>query len=69
MELNKPIIDEIVSYIDFADIRAFVQNHPELVAEEEFLGSLILDNLIIKTKITNSNKIDFMIWKGAKQND
>lgn len=66
MKLTKTIIDEMVSYIDFADIRAFVQNHPELVTEEEFLESLILNSLIIKTKITKNNKFDFMIWKGAK---
>lgn len=63
MRLNKTVIDEMVSYIDFADIRAFVQNHPELVAEEEFLESLIFDSLIIKTKITKSNSFDFVIWK------
>lgn len=61
MKLTKSIIDEIVSYIDFADIRAFVQNHSELVAEEEFLESLIFDSLIIKTKIQKANEYDFII--------
>lgn len=52
--LTKSIIDEMVSYIDFADIRAFVQNHPELVTEEEkkqifTIGSIVTGVIIQKT--------------------
>lgn len=69
MKLTKSIIDEIVSCIDFADIRVFVQNHPELVTEEEFLESLIFDSLIIKTKINKIDNLDFYInLKGCEEN-
>ena len=69
MNLTNEIIADIVSYVNLADIKEFVLTHPEVVQEEEFLETLIFGSWIIKTKITKSNNFDFVIWKGAKQND
>ncbi|MGN1326773.1 MAG: hypothetical protein ACI4VQ_01640 [Clostridia bacterium] len=52
MKLTKNIIDEMVSYIDFADIRTFVQNHPELVRIEELIQKKIFTNFIIVDNIS-----------------
>lgn len=60
MKLTKGIIDDILSYIDFADIRAFVQNQPEQVRIEEFVKKkifttyFIVDNI---SKIRNFNNM------------
>lgn len=60
MKLTKSIIDEIVSYIDFADIREFVQNHPELVKIEEFIKKKIFTNFIIVDNISKIYNLDNM---------
>lgn len=54
MKLTKSIIDDMVSYIDFADIRAFVQHHPELVRIEEYVKKKIFTTFVI---VDNFSKI------------
>lgn len=60
MKLTKSIIDEMVSYIDFADIRAFVQNHPELVRLEEITKKKIFSSFLIVDNISKIKNFDFM---------
>lgn len=58
MKLTKSIIDEMVSYIDFADIRAFVQNHPELVRLEEITKKKIFSSFLIINNISKIKNFD-----------
>lgn len=58
MILTKNIIDEIVSYIDFADIRTFVQNNPELVKIEVLIKKKIFTNFIIMDNISKIYNLD-----------
>lgn len=60
MKLTKSIIDEMVSYIDFADIRAFVQNQPELVKIEEFIKKKIFTKFIIVDNISENYNLNNM---------
>ncbi len=52
MKLTKSIIAEMVSYIDFADIREFVKNYPQLVEAEETINKFIVDSFRILTRFT-----------------
>ena len=67
--LTEQQIKDFVSYIDLNDIREFVEQHPELFKTKKVFKNLIFDNLLLKTKILKAKHFDFIIWKGAKQDD
>lgn len=67
MILTKNIIDEIVSYIDFADIREFVKNYPELVRLEEITKKKIFTYYLIICNISEIKNIDLYNLKGKKK--
>lgn len=67
MILTKNIIDEIVSYIDFADIQEFVKNYPELVRLEEITKKKIFTYYLIICNISEIKNIDLYNLKWKKK--
>ena len=58
MNLTKSIIDQMVTYIDFADIREFVKNYPELVRLEEISKKKVFTRFMLINDISKIENLD-----------
>lgn len=58
MNLTKSIIDQMVTYIDFADIREFVKNYPELVRLEEISKKKVFTSFILINDMSKIKNLD-----------
>ncbi len=63
MNLTKSIIDEMVTYIDFADIREFVKNNPVLVQLEKITKKNIFTSFILVENISEIKKFNLCNFK------